>query len=84
MLAITIAGSTKFYWHSEGYLRTSSYIYNLKDHDNLYVHLTNDAIQSTDDKYSKYEEGNKLSYQQFQRYLDQNYRNKNYSIKAAH
>jgi len=30
MVAITIGGSTKFYWHSEGYLRTSSYIFNLQ------------------------------------------------------
>jgi len=26
------------------------------------VHLTNDAIQKTSNSYSKYEEGNKISY----------------------
>jgi tubulin polyglutamylase TTLL1/tubulin monoglycylase TTLL3/8 len=46
MLAVTINGSTKFYWHDEGYLRTSSYIFNLKNCTNVFVHLTNDAIQS--------------------------------------
>lgn len=31
------------YWYEEGYIRTSSSIFNIYDED-LYVHLTNDAI----------------------------------------
>ena len=34
------------------------------------MHLTNDAVQKNSDKYGKYEPGNKLSYSEFQRYLD--------------
>jgi hypothetical protein len=37
------------------------------------VHLTNDAIQKNSNTYGKYEEGNKLSYNDFQRYLDSKY-----------
>lgn len=37
------------------------------------IHLTNDAIQKNDTNYGKHEEGNKLSYTQFQKYLDQNH-----------
>jgi hypothetical protein len=40
------------------------------------VHLTNDAIQVNCDKYGKYEDGNKLSYHNFQKYLDNNYKHK--------
>lgn len=39
------------------------------------THLTNDAIQNQGDQYGKYEKGNKLSYQQFQHYLDENHSN---------
>lgn len=40
------------------------------------MHLTNDAIQVNCDKYGKYEDGNKLSYHSFQKYLDANFKNK--------
>lgn len=32
--------------------------------------MTNDAIQNNSECYGKYEDGNKVSYSQFQRYLD--------------
>ena len=35
------------------------------------IHLTNDAIQKYGSNYGRYEEGNKISYAEFQRYLDQ-------------
>ena len=34
------------------------------------MHLTNDAIQINCEKYGKYEDGNKLSFHNFQKYLD--------------
>ena len=34
------------------------------------IHLTNDAIQKYCESYGKYEEGNKVSYNEFQRYMD--------------
>ena len=33
------------------------------------VHLTNDAVQKRSNEYGKYEKGNKLSYEDFQKYL---------------
>lgn len=42
----TIGGITKFFWYEEGYIRTSSEIYNCEDIKDLFIHLTNDAIQS--------------------------------------
>lgn len=32
--------------------------------------MTNDAVQKYADEYGKYESGNKLSYNDFQRYID--------------
>ena len=37
---------------------------------NKFIHLTNDAIQKKCETYGKYENGNKLSYAEFQKYLD--------------
>ena len=81
-LAVTINGILKFFWYDEGYLRTSSELYTLNDFDAL-VHLTNDAIQVEGEKYSEYEIGNKISYKEFQRYLNQNYNDK-YSVEYLH
>lgn len=36
------------------------------------VHLTNDAIQKKAEDYGKYEPGNKMSYTEFQSYIDKN------------
>jgi len=44
---VTIGGIKKFYWYSEGYLRTASEVYDLNDLDDPFIHLTNDAIQAT-------------------------------------
>ena len=71
-------GSIKGYWYNDGYIRTSCYDYHLED-QNAYVHLTNDAIQINCDKYGKYEDGNKLSFHNFQKYLDHSQKgNKNF------
>jgi len=65
------------YWYPEGYIRTSSVLFTLKRGSNLFVHLTNDAIQKNSEEYGKYEKGNKISYEKFQLYLDKNVRSKN-------
>lgn len=73
-------GRKRAYWFSEGYIRTSCYEYDLDDVGDVMIHLTNDAIQKNCNQYGKYEEGNKLSYAQFQRYLDSAYPEKKYSF----
>jgi inosine/xanthosine triphosphate pyrophosphatase family protein len=35
------------------------------------VHLCNDAVQKKSTNYGKFESGNKVSYQEFQKYLEQ-------------
>jgi len=34
------------------------------------IHLTNDAVQKKSDDYGRFESGNKLSYAEFQKYMD--------------
>lgn len=54
----------KAYWYQEGYVRTSSSPYSLRSSKDLYVHLTNDAVQKNCETYGKYESGNKISYEE--------------------
>lgn len=72
----SIGGNLQGYWYAEGYFRTSCREFTLKNVSNRYVHLTNDAVQKKLDDYGKFESGNKLSYAEFQKYLDTN----NYKI----
>ena len=64
-LLTSINGSLKGYCYQDGYIRTSCKEYNLEDVTDLFVHLTNDAIQNKSEDYGKFENGNKLSWQDF-------------------
>lgn len=60
----------KGYWYEEGYIRTSSKQFTTKNLKNRMIHLTNDAVQKKGEDYGKYENGNKISFGDFQKYLD--------------
>lgn len=36
-----------------------------------FVHLTNNAVQKYSDNYGQFEDGNQISFQEFQRYIDE-------------
>ena len=42
--------------------------------------MTNDAIQQNSESYGQYEDANKLSYSEFQRYLDYSYPGKGFNF----
>ena len=69
----SINGNLKGYYYDEGYLRTSSREFSINNLSNKLVHLTNDAIQKKAEDYGKFECGNKISYSDFQNYLDKNH-----------
>ncbi|CAK93638.1 unnamed protein product (macronuclear) [Paramecium tetraurelia] len=50
------------YFFKEGYIRMASEEYRTNDVDNIYIHLTNNAIQQHSDKYGQQELGNQLSF----------------------
>lgn len=70
MLLTSINGIYKGYWYQEGYIRTSSKEFTVKNLANKMVHLTNDAVQKKSDDYGKFESGNKISFNEFQRYIE--------------
>lgn len=59
------------YFYTEGYIRTSCKEFSLKNLENKYIHLTNDAVQKHSEDYGKFEPANKLSYSEFQNYVNQ-------------
>ena len=70
----SIGGLAKAYVYDEGYIRTSSFEYDVNNLSDRFIHLTNDAIQKRDKgSYGKFEMGNKMSYQDFQAYMDKTY-----------
>ena len=69
----SVNGNQKMYIYEEGYLRTSCREYSINNLANKLVHLTNDAVQKKAEDYGKFEPGNKLSYNEFQLFLDKNY-----------
>jgi len=69
----SINGNLKGYFYEEGYLRTSCKEFSLANLGNRMIHLTNDAVQKKAEDYGRFEPGNKLSYLDFQNYLDKNF-----------
>ena len=49
-----VNGIMKGYWYEEGYVRTTSKEYTLKNLDNKLIHLTNDAVQKKGEEYGKF------------------------------
>jgi len=68
-LVTSINGYIKAYYYQDGYLRTSSKDYSL-DNQSKSIHLTNEAVQIKYEDFGKYEAGNKISYGEFQKYLE--------------
>lgn len=71
---IVEGGHFRGYFYQEGYIRTSSYQFDLQDLEDRDVHLTNDAVQDRNEEYGKYEPGNKVSLADFAKFLKNNYR----------
>lgn len=61
MLITNMYGVMRAYWYLDGYIRTSSYEFNIDNFDPE-IHLTNDAIQKKYSEYGRYEPYNKISY----------------------
>ncbi|CAD8073321.1 unnamed protein product [Paramecium sonneborni] len=79
ILMTSINNKFKAYWYQEGYIRTSCKEFSLDDVEDKFTHLTNDAVQKKNQNYGKYETGNKVSFNEFQKYLQDNH-NYNFQI----
>lgn len=76
VLVTIINNKMQAYFYKDGYLRTSCSEFSMENVHDRFVHLTNDAVQKNSPEYGKFEDGNKLSYQEFQEYIDETLENK--------
>jgi hypothetical protein len=51
MIISGLHGRIRAYWYGEGYIRTSSYNFDLEEIHDTFIHLTNDAIQKDCEDY---------------------------------
>ena len=63
-----VYGSAKLYFYDEGYVRTSSFPFDL-DTTDTFVHLTNEAVQIKGNDFGKFEKGNKVSLENLNAYI---------------
>ena len=61
----SVNGNLKGFCYENGYLRTSSALYEIGNFSDKTVHLTNDSIQKASKDYGSFEEGNKVEYNDF-------------------
>lgn len=66
-------GVLKGYMYRDGYVRTSGKKYTLNNLSDRETHLTNDAVQKKAKSYGKFESANKLTYDQFEEVVSQDY-----------
>jgi len=79
---VLVTHEMKGFLFKEGYLRMSSYEYKT-DVNSREVHLTNNAVQKFTENYGHLEDGNQLSYNDFQKYLDENYPDKGIKVRES-
>ena len=70
VLMTSINSNIQGYFYTEGYIRTSSKEFTMKNLESKYIHLTNDAIQKNSEDYGKFEPANKMSYSDMQNYIN--------------
>lgn len=80
---VLVSNTGKCYFFKEGYIRTSGTNFYLdpKNADNHYVHLTNNAVQKHSKTYGEFEDGNQMSFQKLQEYIDDYYPEKNINFQ---
>jgi len=66
-------GNSKGYFYKEGYLRTASREFTLKNLSAKIIHLTNEAVQVKYEDFGKFEPGNKMTYQDLNKYIETNF-----------
>jgi tubulin--tyrosine ligase len=71
MLVTSMNHMVKGYWYEEGYIRTSSKNFSRDNITSRMIHLTNDAVQKKGEDYGRFEPANKLSFADFEKYLNE-------------
>ena len=71
-LWVLLTHKMEIYLFREGHLKATSFNYSLENND-LYIHLTNYSVQKYCDNFEKFEQGNEISFDEFQKSLNKYY-----------
>ena len=76
---VLLTQSMKVYVFKEGHLKTCSVEFNINS-NNAFTHITNYSFQKYNDNFQKFEKGNEVPFYEFQKFIDENYGDKNYKL----
>ena len=76
---VLLTHNMKVYFFKEGHLKTCSITYDVNSKD-AFRHITNYSFQKYNDNFQKYEKGNEVPFYEFQKFIDENYADKNYKL----
>ena len=77
---VLLTQSMKVYVFKEGHLKTCRIEYNINSKD-AFAHITNYSFQKYNSNFQKYEKGNEVPFYEFQKFIDEYYKEKKYNIK---
>jgi hypothetical protein len=68
---VLVTSPLKCFIYEQGYIRTSSNQFSLEDSSltDVFIHLTNNAVQKESKEYSKFEKGNQMSFHDFESFF---------------
>ena len=76
---VLITQNLKVYFFKEGHLKTCSIPFDIESKD-AYTHITNYSFQKYNECFQKYEKGNEVPFYDFQKFIDEQYPDKNYKL----
>ena len=76
---VLITHNMKVYFFKEGHLKTCSIEYDINSKD-AFRHITNYSFQKYNENFQKFEKGNEVPFYEFQKFIDENYPEKNYKL----
>ena len=77
---VLLTHQMKVFVFKEGHLKTCSVNYDINSRDS-FSHITNYSFQKNNNNFEKYEIGNEVPFFEFQKYLDEKYKDKSYSVE---
>ena len=78
---VLLTHKMKVYVFKEGHLKTCSVDYDVNSKD-AFTHITNYSLQKHNNNFEKFEKGNEVPFYEFQKFINEKYPEKNYSIKT--
>ena len=76
---VLLTHQMKVFLFKEGHLKTCSVQYDVNSKD-AYTHITNYSFQKHNNNFQKFEKGNEVPFYDFQKFIDEQYPEKNYKL----